>query len=155
MNAIFIFIKKNWKYIIIGFVLIAAIGWSIYSGIITRRAERDYRTAQTELNLARQKISDSNVLIGQLQSDNSKFAKIADGWAERDKQLEQIARRQEEIYRGLTSSVVRLQSGLSAIQSGITKLGNDNIQIKAELTGGSELISQSLRLIQQLQGSNQ
>lgn len=147
-------IKKNWKVYIIAIILIISVASAIRSGIIAGRAERDYRTAQSELAVARQKISDSDVLIGQLQSDNKQLTAINNRWAERDKRLEYLIGREEEIYRGVTAAITGLKGGLSTIQSGVNKLGNDNIQIKAELTGGNELVQRSLTLLQQLQNGS-
>lgn len=152
------YIKKTWFLFV---VILGILCWGVYTRITATNTERRYRTVEAELIGLREKISGYESLVGQLQQHNSELTAISARWTERDKILGDIYkelatgnRRQEEIARSLTGAIVGLKGGLSTIDAAVTKLGKDNTNITAELAGSSELIQQSLAIIQRLQAGS-
>lgn len=148
------FIKKNYKYLLVGLILISALGWSIYSGILNNDTNRRLQQVEGNLGNLGEKISASNILIGELKADSSKsteiVGRIEGGLSKLDtisRAVEAGNRRQEEIYRGLAGAITKIQSGLIGLEGGLGKLSKDLGELGNSMDGNLELISEGLEIL--------
>lgn len=154
MNEIITFIKKNWKVINIGILVLFFIGSSIFTGILNINSNRRLQQTQNYIREFGEKVSATNSLIGELKVDNSGIAEIAGRIETRVTTLDDIYRaveagnrRQEEIYRGITAGVSKIQNGLGGIESNIGKLSKDFGQFGDSFSGSLDLINEGLSIL--------
>ena len=154
MNEIITFIKKHWKVIDIGILVLLFIGNSIFSGILNINSNRRLREAQNNLREFGEKVSASNILIGELKADNSGITEIAGRIEIRVTKIDDIYRaveagnrRQEELARGITAGISKIQNGLSSIESNIGKLSADFGQLGDSFSGSLDLINEGIAIL--------
>lgn len=154
MNGIITFVKTHWKAIGISILVLFFIGSGIFSGILNFNSNRRLQQTQSYLREFGEKISATNILIGELKADNSGLTEIAGRIETRvtkidgiSRAIENNARRQEEIYRGITAGINKVQSGLSGIESNISKLSKDFGQLGDSFSGSLDLINEGLSIL--------
>lgn len=154
MNEIITFIKKNWKVINIGILVLLFIGNSIFSGILNINSNRRLREAQNNIREFGEKVSASNILIGELKADNSGITEIAGRIEIRVTKIDDIYRaveagnrRQEELARGITAGISKVQNGLSGIESNLGKLSADFGQLGDSFSGSLDLINEGIAIL--------
>lgn len=154
MNEIIIFIKKNWKAIGIGILVLLFIGNSVFSGILNINSNRRLSEAQNNIREFGEKVSATNSLVGELKADNSGIAEIAGRIETRVTKIDDIYRaveagnrRQEELARGIAAGISKVQNGLSGIESNVGKLSKDFNQLGDSFSGSLDLINEGLAIL--------
>lgn len=154
MNEIITFIKKNWKAVGIGILVLLFVGNGIFSGILNINSNRRLQQTQNNLREFGEKVSATNSLIGELKTDNSGLTEIAGRIETRVTKIDDIYRaveagnrRQEEIYRGIAAGISKVQNGLSGIESNVGKLSKDFGQLGDSFSGSLDLINEGIAIL--------
>ena len=155
------FFKKNWMFVLGGFVLVLILGWSIYSAVLIHSLSGRLRQVDDNIQGLGQQISATNILVNSVatgqEAINGTISTITDGY----KRIDNIERliiegnkREAELGNQLAGRIDSVQVGLGKISTTVGSFGQNLDGLAISVQGSSDLIRQGIEIMAGLQGTS-